>query len=74
MFPSYSSGSVKTQALQAEVDKMLQKGILKIISPPGLGYYSCLFLLQKATGRWRLVIDLLALNHDLTHTLFKMMM
>ena len=29
---------------------------------PGVGYYSHLFLVQKMTGRWELVIDLLALS------------
>ena len=30
-FPSYSSGSAKAQALQAEVDKMLEKGDLGVV-------------------------------------------
>ena len=34
--PSYSSGLVKAQALQAEADKMLEKGALEIVDPPGL--------------------------------------
>ena len=47
-FPSYGSGSVKVQALQAEMDKMLEKATLEV-DLPDLGYHSCLLLVQKAT-------------------------
>ena len=54
-FPSYCSGSVKAQAPQVEVDKMLEKGTLEVVDPLGPGYYSQMFLVQKATGGWRSV-------------------
>ena len=57
-FPSYGLVSVKAQTLQAEVDKILEKGALEIVDPPGPGYYSRLFLVQKVTGGWRPVMDL----------------
>ena len=57
-FPSYGSGSVKAQALQEEVDNMLE-----IAENLGPGYYSWLFTVQKTTVGWRSVIDLLALSH-----------
>ena len=31
-----------------------------------LGHYSSLFLVQRATGGWRPVISLSALNHNVT--------
>ena len=46
-FPSYALGYAKTQALQ-EAGKMLQKGALRLVDR--LGYYSRLFLVQKAPG------------------------
>ena len=49
-FPFYISGSAKAQALQDEVDKMLQKGALEFVYQPGPGFCSCLFLLQKMIG------------------------
>ena len=38
-FPSYSLRSVKTQILQAEVDKMLEKSALENVYPPGPRHY-----------------------------------
>ena len=37
---------------------MLAKGALEIALDPGPGFYSRLFLVEKATGGWRPVIDL----------------
>ena len=41
---------------------MLAKGALEIARDPGPGFYSRLFLVEKATGGWRPVIDLSHLN------------
>ena len=49
-FLSYTSGSVKAQALQQEMNKMLQKGALELVDHLGLDYYSWLFLVQMASG------------------------
>ena len=46
-FLSYGLRSVKAQALQGGVDKMLEKGFLELIDCPCLGNYSRLFLAQK---------------------------
>ena len=51
---------------------MLAKGALKIARDPGPGFYSRLFLVEKATGGWRLVIDLSHLNDFVQLTSFKM--
>ena len=61
-FLSYVSGFAKAQSLQKEVDKMLQKCTLELVDHPGSGYYSKLFLVQKALGEWRPMIDLSSLN------------
>ena len=51
---------------------MLDKGALEIVSDPGLGFYSRLFLVEKATGGWRPVIDLSPLNKFVVQTPFRM--
>ena len=56
-FSSYSLVSVEAQALQGGVDKMLRKGAVEEIKVPGWGDCSRLFLVQKASGGWRLVIS-----------------
>ena len=57
-FSSYTFGSAKAQTLQEEVDKMLQKGALELVKHLGPGYYSRLFLVQKALRGWHPMIDL----------------
>ena len=51
---------------------MLQKGALEVVEDPGLGFYSRLFLVEKATGGWRPVIDLSPLNGFVQLTPFRM--
>ena len=51
---------------------MLAKGALEIARDPGTGFYSRLFLVEKATGGWRPVIDLSHLNDFVQLTPFKM--
>ena len=51
---------------------MLAKGALEIVPDPGPGFYSRLFLVEKATGGWRPVIDLSTLNTFIRQTPFKM--
>ena len=71
-FPTYLAGSPRAQALRQEVEGMLAKGALEIARDPGPGFYSRLFLVEKATGGWRPVIDLSHLNDFVQLTLFKM--
>ena len=61
-FPTYRAGSPRAQALRQEVEAMLAKGALEIARDLGPGFYSRLFLVEKATGGWRPVIDLSHLN------------
>ena len=71
-FPTYRAGSPRAQALRQEVEAMLAKGALEIARDPGPGFYSRLFLVEKATGGWRPVIDLSHLNAFVQLTPFKM--
>ena len=71
-FPMYRAGSPRAQALRQEVEAMLAKGALEIARDPGPGFYSRLFLVEKATGGWRPVIDLSHLNDFVQLTSFKM--
>ena len=71
-FPTHRAGSPRAQALRQEVEAMLAKGALEIARDPGPGFYSRLFLVEKATGGWRPVIDLSHLNDFVQLTPFKM--
>ena len=71
-FPTYRSSSPRAQALRQEVEAMLAKGALEIARDPGPGFYSRLFLVEKASGGWRPVIDLSHLNDFVQLTSFKM--
>ena len=50
---------------------MLAKGALEIARDPGPDFYSRLFLVEKASGGWRPVIDLSHLNDFVQLTSFK---
>ena len=71
-FPTYRAGSPRAQALRQEVEALLAKGALEIARDPGPGFYSHLFLVEKASGGWRPVIDLSHLNNFVQLTSFKM--
>ena len=51
---------------------MMGKGVLEIVLDPGPGFYSRLFLVEKASGGWRPVIDLSPLNEFIQQTPFRM--
>ena len=68
---SYSPQSIKGRALELEIQALLQKGAIEPASPSS-GYYSRMFVVTKAPGGWRPIIDLSALNHFVVKTLFKM--
>ena len=71
-FPTYPFDSPKALALRQEVETMLSKGALERVSEPGPGFYSHLFLMEKASGGWRPVIDLSPFNEFVQQTPFKM--
>ena len=51
---------------------MLQKNATSEISPETLGFHLNVFLVRKASGGWRPVIDLKQLNHHIDTTHFHM--
>ena len=69
--PSYSPSSIKGRALSQEILALREKGAIEP-APPSPGYYSRVFVVMKASGAWRPIIDLSALNKHITTTRFKM--
>ena len=51
---------------------MISKGSLERVHNPGPGFYCRLFLVEKASGGWRPVIDLSPLNEFVRQIPFKM--
>ena len=51
---------------------MISKGALERVTDPDPGFYSRLFLVEKASGGWRPVIDLSPLSEFVRQTPFKM--
>ena len=68
--PAYSPQSIKGVALTQELQH-LQKGAVEP-APQSPGFYSRLFLVQKASGSWRPIIDLSTLNGYVTSSHFHM--
>ena len=71
-FSAYCPNSIRGKALEQEVESLLQKGVIELAPLPSLGYYSHLFVVMKASGSWRPVIDLSLLNLMVLKTPFKM--
>ena len=71
-FRSYDRGTPKWTALNQEVDALLSKGAIERVDCPSAGYYSRPFVVPKATGGWRPIIDLSQLNVFVQQTQFKM--
>ena len=71
-FQSYQHQSSKFIALQESVSKMLLKQAIEPVLDQSPGFYSRLFVVPKANGGWRPVIDLSSLNHWVMKTKFKM--
>ena len=70
-FPSYSPTSIKGKALE-EVQSLVEKGAVELAPLPSPGFYSRVFVVMKASGSWRPVIDLSTLNLRVRKTPFKM--
>ena len=62
----------RRQALHTEVLAMIEKQAVEPSAPDSPGFYSILFVVPKASGGWRPVIDLSALNKYLKIPTFKM--
>ena len=70
--PAYSPNSIRGKALEGEVQALLSKGAMEMAPLPSPGFYSRLFVVMKASGAWRPVIDLSTLNLRIQQTSFKM--
>ena len=71
-YPAYSTNSIWGKALEGEVWSLLDKGAIELAPLPSPGFYSRLFVVMKASGAWRPVIDLSLLNLKVQKTSFKM--
>ena len=71
-YPSYGPSSIRGKALDVEVLSLVEKGGVELVPLPCPGYYSWLFVVMKASGSWRPVIDLSLLNLKVLKTSFKM--
>ena len=58
---TYPKGSLKWSSLNQSVQELRNKGAIEP-APLTPGFYSRLFLVLKATGEWRPIIDLSSLN------------
>ena len=69
--PAYSPHSIRGVALNQELQNLLRKGAVEP-APQSPGFYSRLFLVKKALGSWRPIIDLSTLNGFITSSRFHM--
>ena len=70
-FSSYSLDSTKGKALFGEILALIEKGAVEL-APPSPVYYSRMFVVWKALGSWRSIIDLSLLNKFVLQVKFKM--
>lgn len=68
---SYSADSERGKALESEVTALLDKCAVEE-APPTPGFYSRLFVVPKASGGFRPIIDLSFLNKHVITTKFRM--
>ena len=71
-FPAYLGNQEKFLALETEVKEMFQKGAIEQVIDNSPGYYNRLFLVLKASGAWRPVLDVSSLNKFVKKTKFSM--
>ena len=69
--PAYSPHSIRGVALNQELQNLLRKGAVEP-APQSPGFYSRLFLVKKASGSWRPIIDISTLNGFITSSRFHM--
>lgn len=69
---AYTPSSDKFRALQSEVASMLEKQAIEVVKEDFTGFYNRLFVVTKATGGWRPVLDVSVLNKFVVLTKFKM--
>ena len=68
---SYSPQSIKGRALEEEIQALRRKGAVEHASPSP-GYYSRMFVVTKASGGWRPIINLSTLKLPVVVSKFRM--
>ena len=71
-FTSYEPHSLRFKALKESIESMIQKKAIELVPHPNTGFYSRMFVVPKATGGWRPVIDLSPFNRSVDTTKFRM--
>ena len=71
-FLASSPSSIRGKALEQEVISLVEKGAVKLAPLPSLGFYSRLFVVMKASGSWRPMIDLSTLDLRVLKSPFRM--
>ena len=71
-FPSYRGNPEKFLALQEEVSQLIKKEAIEEVKDNSPGFYNRLFLVMKASGKWRPVLDVSRLNDYVVKTKFSM--
>ncbi|XP_064111329.1 uncharacterized protein LOC135218810 [Macrobrachium nipponense] len=69
---AYSIGSEKFLALEKKVISLAHEEVIEEAHDSSEGYYNRLFVVPKASGGWRPVLDVSALNRFMLKTKFKM--
>ena len=69
---AYQPPSVRFLALQQEVAALLEKEAIEEVVDPSPGFYNRLFVVPKASGGWRPVLDVSRLNKFVLLTSFSM--
>ena len=62
----------RASVLREEVEALVRKGAVELVPYPSPGFYGHLFCVPKASGGWRPVLDLSALNRFLLEVPFRM--
>ena len=71
-FSTYAPSSIRGKALGREILSLVEKGAVELAPIPPPEFYSRMFLVMKASGSWRPIIDLSTLNLLVLKAPFKM--
>ena len=71
-FQSYQRNSERFKVLDSEIADIKEKQAIEEVLSPDPGFYSRMFVVPKASGGFRPVIDLSPLNKFIKTTKFKM--